>query len=182
MSYAASAPSRRSLRLRGYTLLEMLIVVTIIGSVAVLVRPGFVDDSRLRLQAAASILASDIQYAQSLSISSPGDPALIHFETTSPSWWIARVSDPETPVNRTDNGQPYVVTLGGGRGASAAGVGYALIDMPLGEIGFTPQGALTSLFDNPQIELSMGDYTITLTVSAATGIVTEEAGEVAPAK
>lgn len=60
----ATTPERRSRR-GGYTLIEVLIVVTILGIAATMVVPAFSHSSTLRLQGAVRTMVSDITQIQS---------------------------------------------------------------------------------------------------------------------
>ena len=160
----------------GYTLMEMLVTLTVIASIAVLVGPALTDDSQLRLMAASSILTSDIEYAQAASISEPDDPIVLRFVPARNTYFLAALSDLETPINRPDTGEPYLVTFGTGRAASADGVVLDLVDMPTSMIQFDGHGAVADALDNPVVELEINETIVSVVVSYATGLVSEVAG------
>ena len=58
---------------RGFSLTEMLITVSVIGVATALVVPSMRDETRLRLLAAATVLASDLEAAQVMTIADPSN-------------------------------------------------------------------------------------------------------------
>jgi len=171
------AVHRLSKRAPGFTLLEVLVVVTIIAVVAMAVLPGFREDSRLRVMAAASIIASDIEYAQVLNIAHPEDPVVVRFDPAKGQYWLADSNAPSDPIPREDTGEPYLVVLGEGRAQAAAGVTFELIDLPSDTLVFDSQGGLTDFTLQPQIVIRMLDKAITLSIAPTTGSITETDGE-----
>ncbi len=71
---------------RGFTLIELLMTMTIIAVLAAVVLPKFTDSGRLRVSAASSVLTSDIQLAQVMTISHPDRPVVVYFETKRQNW------------------------------------------------------------------------------------------------
>jgi len=168
-------PPPTSTSRRAFTLLEMLIVITIIATIAALVIPSFNDDSRLRLMAASSVITSDIELAQVMTISQPDQPMVVRFEPDHHRYHLARASDPATPINREDTGEPYRVTLGQGRASTAEGVTFTTAEIPDNTLAFNPQGGVDDFTTSPRITLSLAGRTITLDISASTGSITETA-------
>lgn len=156
-----------------FTLLEMLVALTLMAALAAVVAPMFSDDSRLRVMAAASILASDIELAQVMTIAHPEQPVCVRFNPDKATYWLAYASAPDTPIVREDNGEIYEVMLGAGRARSAAGVSIAVANMTSNTITFAPHGGLNDFTSSPQITLTDGLRGIQLTVSANTGSVDE---------
>ncbi len=62
----ASKPSRH--RERGYTLIEMLIVISIMGIFAAILLPRFEPSVRDQLRGAAEIVSGDVAYARNLAV------------------------------------------------------------------------------------------------------------------
>ena len=54
---------------RGFTIVELILVVVLIGILAVSVVPKFVDTSAISLQGGAAMVAADIRYTQELAMS-----------------------------------------------------------------------------------------------------------------
>ena len=104
----------------GFTLIEMLMTITIVAVLAAVVLPQLTDDGRLRLSAASSVLISDIELAQMMTITHPDRPVLVWFDTQD-TYWLAYADTPKEPILRPGTTAPYVVQLGKGRMFSAAG-------------------------------------------------------------
>jgi prepilin-type N-terminal cleavage/methylation domain-containing protein len=164
---------RRDRMPRGFTLLEMLVVLTIVAALAAMAAPMLSDDSRLRVMAASSVLASDIELAQVMTISHPETPVVVRFDAEHAKYWLAYASDPETPLSREDTGQAYEITLGVGRARGADGVAFTIDGVSGETIAFGPHGGLTDFTLAPAIRLVYGDRGIQLAISADTGSIVE---------
>lgn len=162
---------------RGFTLLEVLLTVSIIAAVAAIVLPMFNSTNRVRVMAAASILASDIELAQVMTISSPNNPMVVRFDPATHTYWLARASDTETPILRDGSKEPYLVTMGQGRAVGALGVWMTLDEMPGDMLGFNAQGGLADFTSVPAIRLDCGGSMITLTIAPTTGTIIQKDGE-----
>jgi len=99
----------------GFTLVELLIVIVLLGIAAGLALPMLGDAKPLQLREAARLLAADIEFAQNESIAHGDDPRLITFDTAKNCYWIAPASAPDTPITDLVRQEPYLVTLGAGR-------------------------------------------------------------------
>ena len=100
------------MRKNGFTFYELLVVVVVMAIIAV----GALPDSRAKLrqeaELAADKLESDIAYARSLAISDPSDPAVLKMDLNHNRYWIAKSSDPNTPIQHPLTKQPYTVSFG----------------------------------------------------------------------
>ena len=65
---------------RGFTIIELLMVVVLISILAVSIVPKFVDTSAISLQGGAAMVAADIRYTQELAMSTH-TPKTITFTT-----------------------------------------------------------------------------------------------------
>jgi len=157
---------------RAFTLLEMLVTISIVATAAVLVAPALTDDSGLRVAAATDVLMSDIEYAQVLSLAEPADPIVVVLDAPGNRWWLARASAPETPIEGT-NGSPYLMEMGTGRLATATGVSFTTTGLTDGELPFNEMGGLDGLVDAPQIVILLDGYALGLEVDPSTGTVSE---------
>ena len=125
--------------------------------------------------AATSILVSDIELAQVMTISYPSEPVVVRFDPAQNRYWLAYADSPETPIARQDNGDPYLVTLGAGRAASAAGVIVMPIGMASNTLAFNEQGGLVDFTSNPMVIVMLGAEVVQLFIAPATGTITEGA-------
>ena len=66
---------------RGFTMVEIIMVVVLIGILAVSVVPKFVDTSAISLQGGAAMVLADIRYTQELAMSTHA-PKTITFTTS----------------------------------------------------------------------------------------------------
>lgn len=166
----------RSSRRRAFTMIEILLTISIIAIVAMVVIPGKPGDQTLRLRAAGDILASDLELAQTMTVSFPDDPVVVRFDASGDGYWLAYADAPDTPIARADNGEPYEVTFGDTRTSAAAGVTFIVDDLASNTVIFNEQGGLDDFSRTPKIELRLGGGTNLLTISPATGTTTQEPG------
>jgi len=159
-----------------FTLLEVLVVITILAVVAVLAAPSFSDDSRLRLMAASTILGSDIELAQVMTISQPENPVVVTLDVNQNRYWLAYASAPEVPMNRADTGDAYLVVMGEGRAATAIGVTLATTAISDDILVFNAQGGLEDFTAQPKITLALNGQWIELAIAPSTGTITETNG------
>ena len=164
-----SSPGFRRRRTAGFTFVEVLIVVLIMGIAAALTVPMFGQTDATRLRAAANLLVADLGYAQVESISHGDDPRLVVFDQDNGSYRIAAVSDPDTPITNPAGNQPYVMTFGTGRAHELAGVsiqGHALDGDDRLQFGIYGQLDQT---DPATITLASGGASITITLDPTSG-------------
>jgi prepilin-type N-terminal cleavage/methylation domain-containing protein len=163
-------------RTHGFTLIDLLVTVSIIAVVAAIVVPSMGDDKSLRLMAAAKVMTSDIELAQVMTIAFPDDPIVVRFDPGNDQYWLARPADPDTPIIRADSSKPYLVVIGQHRASSAAGVTYAVVDADANTLAFNALGGVVDMTAAPSVTLSLGDRWIRLDVASTTGTITEAAG------
>lgn len=78
----------------GYTLLELMVVLVLMGIAAALVIPNVRGSENIRIQTAVRAIASDIMYAQSDALAYQARRAVV-FDPASNDYWIAEVSSDE---------------------------------------------------------------------------------------
>jgi len=72
---------------RGFTLVELIMVIVLISIIAVSVIPKFLDTSAFSLEGAASMAAADIRYTQELAMGT-NNPKTIVFTTTNTHYTV----------------------------------------------------------------------------------------------
>jgi len=166
----------RATRRHAFSLIDLLMTMTVLAIVTAIAIPALKDNHRLRIRGASAIIASDIEFAQSNSIAFPNDPVMIVFDPGTASYHLALASDPDTPLNRPDTGEPYVVALGSGRARVAESVTFTLAGVTDNRIAFSPHGGMESFTSTPRISLSHPNYNdarLRLTIDPMTGTITE---------
>lgn len=95
-----------------FTLIEMLIAMVVMAILAVVIVPALSPEDAVKVVSASHLLATDLEYAQSASLANPSDPVVIVFDDKAPRYWLARASDPDTPIDRPGSGGLYVIEMG----------------------------------------------------------------------
>ncbi len=161
---------------RGFTLIEVMVSVTIMAIVAVLLVPLGTQRDQGRVTAAVRLLASDLEHAQMLALSRPDLHVALLIDADGTRWSIVDADHPGTPLmdqlDDTHAGRSLQTVLGEGRAAVSEDVlvrrldGIALPEEGL-ELAFTSLGGLE--VRAPQLQASMGEATATLLVDTDTG-------------
>ena len=72
---------------RGFTLIEVILVVFIIGIAAAVVVPTMSSGASMQLRAAANMVAADLEYAKSMAISR-GQAYTVDFSPSTERYWV----------------------------------------------------------------------------------------------
>jgi len=153
---------------RGFTMVEMLTVVVIVGILSALTVPMMGDTSQTKLIAAANQIAADIGYAQIESISHADDLRLMVFDIEKNTYYIASASEP-AGINNPVGNVPYIISFGSGANKQLNGVTLSSISLNgddrilFGVYGQLDQATAAS------ITLACDGYQITLLVEPSTG-------------
>lgn len=174
---------------RGFSLMEMMVVLTILGILAALVIPYFETTAVDQLQAGATVLVADIDYARSLAIANGSDyrltftPASNQYQLThsgSNSLLHALPSSPfkaSTDTATTQTTRIDHLPLGSGELKLLGALRATGSSTELTDVTFTPLGSTTAAEDT-LIWLTSGLGTarryIAVRVSAVTGLATVE--------
>lgn len=113
----------------GILLIDLLVAMGIIGVVLLAVMPMLRSEAPLQLIAGSTMLAADIEYAQSRTLSSPSDPTIVAFSDDGTSYWLAVLSEPLEPIADPD-GQPWMRTMGEGKASQLDGCTIARHELP----------------------------------------------------
>jgi prepilin-type N-terminal cleavage/methylation domain-containing protein len=100
-------------RRRGFTLIEILCVVVIIGMAAGIIIPQIASRDDLRCASAARELMGDLLYAQSRSIAL-GKMHYVQFSTTTGNYQVLDAVGPNHAITNPLSQQTYIVTVGAG--------------------------------------------------------------------
>lgn len=158
----------------GFTLVEMVIVLLVLGIAAGLAVPMLSADEATKLREAARLLAADLDYARVESIAHADAPRLVVFDAAEGRYWIATAAAPQTPVDDPIGVGGYVTAFGNGRAGALGGVG-------IGELGVAGDTAASGdrlgfgiygQLDQPTpatIALTCGPLSITLTLDPTSG-------------
>jgi hypothetical protein len=139
--------------------------------VAAAIMPSLASGNQISVMGASYLLASDLEYAQSITLAEPDDPALIRFDTDAGAYWIARADDPDTPIFRSNGRDPYRVVLGEGDAAQVRDVTITLAGAPDDTIAFDGFGRLATLSD-AVVTLTSVNGVRRVRIDADTGFVT----------
>ena len=157
------------MRRRAFTLVEILIVISLMAIIALAILPNATADGTIRLVSAVNMLVADIEYAQSLSLDDPSDPALLSIDEGNNRYWLARASDPATPIQHP-SGDPYLISYGTDGDATFPGIFVDLTGEDK-DVAFDQFGRLAIPGDRTFTVTSMVSGGMRIVVSADTGSV-----------
>lgn len=175
-SMARSTPRSmaRAMRPRGFTLVELIVCLVIMCTVAALTIPFFASDHSDRAAHAAMLLQSDLRYAQLASMANTQDPVIVRFKADGKGYYLARVSTPNTALTRPDTGAVWDITMGQGRAGSSPNVTIATTNISGATLRFTPLGSVHNPTGTPMVTLTGGGpggsaKACTITIDTVTG-------------
>ena len=161
----------RQTRQAGYTLIEMVIVASILGISAAMVIPTLGATDVSRLKGAAEVLAADLSAAQVESIAHGDDIRLMLFDTENDTYYIAATSDTDTPITNPIGNAAYQVVFGQGSATQFKGVTIQSVSVGGDDmLGFGVYGELDQT-TAATITLANNGKTITLSVEPYSGEV-----------
>lgn len=158
---------------RGMSLIELVVTITLIASMAALIIPATNGDNLLKAKAVANVLRSDIELAQVLTMTDPANPVVLQFDPTGTAYWLAESSAPHIPIKLDNRGELYMMTIGMGRLATGHGVTIDAGALPDGQLAFDMNGAVWPPMSTPVIMLNAGDAWVQLEIAPMTGTVTD---------
>jgi prepilin-type N-terminal cleavage/methylation domain-containing protein len=170
---------RRNHSSAGFTLVEILVVVVILGLVSAMILPQIGNRDDLRTSAAARIVMSDLIYAQNLSISRQ-QPHYMRF--TSTGYGLYSVPTGGSPITHPVNLTPYTATFGAGGSSGLQSCSLVSSDfdgqlvLAFDELGapysWEAVNGLVPLVAAGQIRVGSGSYQLIISVEPFTGEVT----------
>ncbi len=167
--------TRCSSRFRGYTLVEVLLVVAILGIVSAAVVPSMLSAGTMGVQAAARIIVADLLYAQNEAVAQQAQRGIV-FDVSSNSYRLID-ADGKTlsadwlsgKASNDDKGN-YIVDFT----KDARFQGVTIVSAAFDEGQTVTYDALGSPSTGGSIELRYGSAAYRIAVSSFTGRVTVE--------
>ena len=145
----------------GFTLVEMMVVIVIIGIAAAMAIPMISSSASFQLRSAGNLVAADLEYAKSMAISR-GKSYSVVFNTGTNSYQI-----------KDSNGN--VVTPPGRKSTTQFGAGAQLNDVAISSVSFTAGTVAFDYLGSPTaggtVQLQAGGLTKTVTVEPITGFI-----------
>ncbi|HZN68499.1 MAG TPA: type II secretion system protein [Tepidisphaeraceae bacterium] len=120
---------------RGFTLIEILVVVVILGIAAAIVVPAIGSRSDLKATSAARMLMADLIYAQNRSIAQQ-KTHYVRFDKTTESYEVLEEISPATVITHPVELGPFIVVLG------PNGPSSSIKDVEIDEVGFDGKSIL----------------------------------------
>jgi general secretion pathway protein H len=156
--------AERASKPEAFTLAELIVVIVILAVAAGMVVPYAISTSDLAVVSAARILASDLEYAQNVAITTQ-QWVKLSFDTSTESYSLANASGTlDHPINKA----PYVVSfpsLRGFEGVNVVSAGFGgAPELTFDVLGSPDNGGSTVL--------QAGAHTYVVSVASATGKVT----------
>ena len=155
---------------RGFTLFELMMVVSILAIVASIVVPLVGNDESSRLRAAAELLAADIEDVQAKALVEPEAPGCLVIDGDGSGWRLVHAEAPDQPLLGPD-GRPVRRAFGSDALAGCPGLSISAEGLPGSGLRFDDQGAPTALSETLSFELRGGENRMYVRVSASTGRV-----------
>ncbi len=148
----------------GFTLVELIVVIVILGILALMVIPSMSNSDNLKARAAARMVMADLEYAQSQAIVSQRQTT-VTFNVAADSYTVSNASGPLIhPITKNT----YAISLNQVRGMNSVAIASA---------GFGANSAVTfdalgSPDNSGTISIAAGATTYYVTVAPVTGRVT----------
>jgi len=150
---------------RGFTIIEILIVVVILAIAAMTAIPMISSAGSIQVRSVANMIAADLEYAKSLAITK-GQRFSVVFDTSVDSYRIED-QDGTTILHPVKKGFDYVIDF--------QDEGLEKADLTGAAFGGTPQvefDYLGSPDDGGTVTVQGGNTTLTISVEAVTGYIT----------
>jgi prepilin-type N-terminal cleavage/methylation domain-containing protein len=151
-------------RVGGFTFIELMLVVLIIGIAAGIVVPMMSSAGSLQVRAAANMVAADLEYAKSMAISRTQSYS-VEFNTTNESYEILDPNNDPVP-HPVKKGFDYVVDFG--NDGRLDQVDIADVNFPNDKVTFDYLG---SPDNGGGVTLQAGGVTKTVNVEPVTGFI-----------
>lgn len=153
----------------GFTIIELLLSISILAILVTLAAPMFGDNDALQLDVTKRLLMSDLEYTQILAIANPDDEIALVLSSEGDGWIIASTSSPTVPLEDSITGEALHTSLQDGS-FETSNVTIQCNDIDR-MIVFDPNGGLTDFTQETSFVLACGDSTTEIVVSPTTGSI-----------
>lgn len=161
----------------GFTLIELIVVVIILGIAAMMAVPMMSGAADMQVRAAANRIAADIEYAKSMAITHQS-PYSVVFDTSNESYQIEDENG-DVIKNPVRPSQDYIVDLTADSNTSQVNIATAVFNTVLYKtvtfdyLGSPYAGSGTSVDLNlGKVTLKADDFSIYVEIEPMTGYVT----------
>ena len=180
MITATRRGARSGLR-RGFTLVEILAVLVILGVASAMIIPQIGSRDDLKTASMARVVMADLLYAQNRAVSLQ-QVHYVRFDTVAGRYEVLESMSPETLITHPVNKTAFTVLLAPDRTDDLEGVALGDVDfgdqpiLAFDELG-TPYaydestGTRTPLLAAGTVALTCGEHTLTITVEPYSGEV-----------
>jgi general secretion pathway protein H len=156
----------------GFTLIEMLLVVVILSIAAMIAVPFATSGASTQLKSAATIIASDLEYAKSMAISH-GNYYSVEFDPVNESYEIQDVNG--TVINHpVKKGSSYTINFANDSRLNQVDIqstNFSGNTVAFDYLGSSYSGS-SPLLAEGEIVISAGGATLTVKVEPVTGYIT----------
>ncbi|MCK4999241.1 MAG: GspH/FimT family protein [Anaerohalosphaera sp.] len=171
--FSVYGSERSSIKARGFTLVEIIIVVVILSIAAVMVVPMISSASGLQIKSAANIIAADLEHVKSLAISRQKSYSVV-FDASTNSYQVLD-SDSNAVSHPTKANGLFSVSFASDSSLSNVDITSADFDseqtVVFDYLGTPKNNSLTDLTSG-QVTLESDGITMTVSVEPVTGYVT----------
>ncbi len=161
---------KKKYRQHGFTIIELMLSITILAIVSALAVPLFGNNDLLQIDVARRLLISDIEYSQILAITNPDDEIALVINENGKGWHIATTDDIETPLQNNYSEEPLVRTFGQGSAFSSpdAVVSGNIQD---NTIVFNSNGGLIDFTQSAEVIIYCGESVTRVIINPTTGSI-----------
>lgn len=165
----------RRMKVRAFTLAELILVVVILSIAALMALPFAVSGSSMQLRSAANMIAADMEYAKSMAISR-GSYYKVVFDDEQEKYEI-RDSE-NNPIDHPIRKSDYVVDFSRDSRLNRVNIANVNFDskkaITFDYLGspFSSNGEMEHLISTGEIILSSGGATMIVNVAPVTGYIT----------
>jgi prepilin-type N-terminal cleavage/methylation domain-containing protein len=160
---------------RGFTLIEILMVVVILGIASAVIVPQIGTRDDLKVAAAARIVMADLIYAQNRSIATQ-QMHCVEMDADAERYGLVTLADPDTYITHPINKDDFVVRFGSTPGLEGVTVTSADFDDQT-SLGFDELGTPYAIGESgPEaltaagtIVLTSGSHSLTISIEPFTG-------------